>query len=88
MSDGWINVSEGFKEKYTKAYAYQAPVWSDHLKQNTLCTVGFISRGKRREPYKADSLMDAACLGNFHYLRQAKEAVIAHLVMKALKGRD
>lgn len=87
MSDNWTDVTKDFKGQFAKAYAYRAPVWSEHLKENVLCTVGFVSKMKRREPYKADSLMDSVFLGDFRYAKLAKEAVMAHLVTKALRGQ-
>ncbi len=87
MSDNWTDVTEDFKGRYAKAYAYQAPVWSEYLRESVLCTVGFVSKTKRRDPYHADSLMDATFLGDFRYAKLAKEAVMAHLVTKALRGQ-
>ena len=87
MSDNWTDVTENFKGQYAKAYAYHAPVWSEHLRENVLCTVGFVSKTKWRDPYQADSLMDATFLGDFRYAKLAKEAVMAHLVTKALRGQ-
>lgn len=87
MSDNWTDVTEDSKGRYAKAYAYQAPVWSEYLRENVLCTVGFVSKIKRRDPYQADSLMDAMFLGDFRYAKLAKEAVMAHLVTKALRGQ-